>query len=281
MIRELIPQHATLVEGEGGLPKVVIRTEWSDAEIYLHGAHVTHFQKKGEIPLLFLSAFSSYVSGKPIRGGIPIVFPWFGPKEGFSAHGYARTTEWTLSEYALSSNGEVMMHFLLPSAEVLKAELIVRIGQKLSLEMIVTNHGANAATFENCLHTYFRIGAISAVSIQGLAGATYLDQITSETSTEGAEPITITGEVDRVYLNSTSTVQISDHQLGRTIRLTKSGSNSTVLWNPWIVKSQRMPDLGDTEYLQMLCVESGNLASNRITLAPGQQATLELEISSA
>jgi len=47
-----------LTAGEGGLPLMKIRTPWSMAEIYLHGGHVTHFQKNGEPPLLFMSAKS-------------------------------------------------------------------------------------------------------------------------------------------------------------------------------------------------------------------------------
>ena len=53
------------------------------------------------------------------------------------------------------------------------------------------------------------------------------------------------------------------------IRIAKSGSNSTVVWNPWIDKSIRMPDFGDEEYLQMVCVESGNVGTNKITLPAG------------
>jgi len=263
------------------MPKVVIKTEWSDAEIYLHGAHVTHFQKKGETPLLFLSELSEFENGKPIRGGIPIIFPWFGPREGFPAHGYARTKEWILGECALSPNGEVMVHFLLSSDDLLETELIVRVAQQLSLEMIVTNRGKKEATFENCLHTYFQIGAIDSISIQGLTGSSYLDKVTPGTFTEAAGSITIASEVDRVYLDTTATIEITDRKLGRSIRVAKSGSNSTVVWNPWITKAQRMPDFGDAEYLQMLCVESGNLASNKITLAPGAKSVMTVEISSA
>lgn len=281
MIQELIPHYAVMLEGQGGLPKVVIKTEWSDAEIYLHGAHVTHFQKKGETPLLFLSELSEFESSKPIRGGIPIIFPWFGPREGFPAHGYARTTDWKLKQSALSSTGEVMIHFLLPSEESLETELIVRVAQQLSLEMIVTNRGENEATFENCLHTYFQIGAIDSISIEGLTGSSYLDKVTPGTFTEAAGSVTIASEVDRVYLDTTATIEITDRKLGRTIRVAKSGSNSTVVWNPWIAKSQRMPDFGDAEYLQMLCVESGNLASNKITLAPGAKSVMTVEISNA
>jgi D-hexose-6-phosphate mutarotase len=51
-----IPGHLTLTAGAGSLPKILVESAFSRAEIYLHGAHVSHFQKHGEPPLLFMSA---------------------------------------------------------------------------------------------------------------------------------------------------------------------------------------------------------------------------------
>ncbi len=276
----LIPDHATLVEGNGGLPKIVIETEWSTAEIYLLGAHVTQFQIKGESPLLFLSELSDFELGKPIRGGIPIIFPWFGPREGSAAHGYARTSEWKLTASSLSAGGEVRLSFQLPPQDQLEAELTVCIGRTLTLEMGVTNNSPDVATFENCFHTYFQISAIDSISIHGLAETSFFDKISRGTFIESHESITIASEVDRVYLDTTATVEIHDHKQRRQIRIAKSGSKSTVVWNPWIAKSQAMADFGDAEYLQMLCVESGNVASNKITLAPGEKSRMKVEIAS-
>ena len=93
-----IAERVTLVKGGGDLPKISVKTDWSTAEIYLLGAHVTGFQKYGEPPLLFMSEASQFAVGKPIRGGVPIVFPWFGPREGRAPHGFARVTEWEWEE---------------------------------------------------------------------------------------------------------------------------------------------------------------------------------------
>jgi D-hexose-6-phosphate mutarotase len=76
-------------------------------------------------------------------------------------------------------------------------------------------------------------------------------------------------------------VEIIDPGLGRKIQVEKSGSKSTVLWNPWITKAQQMPDFGNDEYKQMVCVESGNVASNKVTLPPGRTASLKVVLSSA
>jgi glucose-6-phosphate 1-epimerase len=92
--------------------------------------------------------------------------------------------------------------------------------------------------------------------------------------------IRIAGEVDRTYQDSAATVEIRDPVLHRTLRVRKSGSKSTVVWNPWLAKSQRLPDFGDDEYLQMVCVESGNIAEHAITLTPGQRSSMIVEIDS-
>ncbi|MES2921156.1 MAG: D-hexose-6-phosphate mutarotase [Verrucomicrobiota bacterium] len=275
-----IPGVVTFASGNGGLSKVVIETPWSSAEIYLHGAHVTHFQKKGEAPLLFLSKASEFLSDKPIRGGVPVIFPWFGPREDLPAHGFARTVAWNLRETQLSENGVVRLLFALPPTEFFEVEYVVTVADTLTLELIVRNDSALDSVFETCLHTYFQISAIDAISITGLKNMAYLDKVKDVKALETAAAIQIDREVDRVYFNTTAAIEILDPGFKRTIRVEKSGSNSTVVWNPWIEKSQRMADFGDDEYLQMVCVESGNVAKNHITLPPGEIAVLKVVLSS-
>lgn len=275
-----IPGAAELVEGNGGLPKVVVETPWSSAEIYLHGAHVTHFQKKGEAPLLFLSAASEFTTGKPIRGGVPIIFPWFGPREGLPGHGFARTVQWEFATQTIHRDGSISLHFNLPTIEFYEVEYIVTVGENLTLELVVGNTGERNEVFETCLHTYFQIGAINTVSITGLSGCDYLDKVLQGDFKETGESIRISSEVDRVYTDTTATVEITDPTLGRKIRVAKSGSHSTVVWNPWIDKSKAMADFGDEEYLHMVCVESSNVGSNKITLPPGERSVMKVELSS-
>lgn len=274
-----IPGHLTLVAGNGDLPKAVVTTPWSQAEIYLHGAHVTHFQKTGEPPLLFMSAASQFSDGNPIRGGVPIIFPWFGPREGFPAHGYARTRAWELKETALLSNGAVTLRFELPGADGFEVAFLVTITDTLQMELVVTNTSTEVATFENCLHTYFHISDIAAISIVGLEGITYLDKVASTRENDPGQ-IQISSEVDRVYNDTAATVEIIDLGFKRSIRVEKSGSDSTVVWNPWIEKSKRMADFGDNEYPHMVCVESGNVGENTLSLAAGEKSVLWVQVSS-
>ncbi len=91
--------------------------------------------------------------------------------------------------------------------------------------------------------------------------------------------IAIAGEVDRIYQDSEDTVFVRDPALGRQIRVDKSGSRSTIVWNPWIEKSERLGDMGPDGYRQMVCIETANAGGDVVTLAPGQSHTLAARIS--
>jgi len=272
--------------GQGGLPLVRVETEGSTAEVYLHGAHVTHFQRHDEKPVLFLSREAVFAPGKAIRGGVPVILPWFGPREGKAMHGFARTHPWELHEVGLSGDDLARLRFRLPETPEaaewprIVAEFEVLVGYTLEMELKVTNIDATRELpLEACLHTYFAVSDIANADVAGLRGVKYLDALDGfRMKTEAEAAIKFTGEVDRVYVNSPETVEIVDHGWGRVIEVSKSDSLSTVVWNPWIEKSKRLSDYGDDEYLRMVCVESGNVKQNQTLLKPGQAATLGVAI---
>src|SRR3954454_21123345 len=107
MANEKIPESSkgggagrvVFIDGRGELPMLEVSTAWSTAEIYLHGAHVTHFKSIDQPPLLFLSQCSRFSENEPIRGGVPVIFPWFGPREGLPQHGFARSKNRELKEF--------------------------------------------------------------------------------------------------------------------------------------------------------------------------------------
>jgi D-hexose-6-phosphate mutarotase len=284
-----IPNHVSIIEGNGELPKVEISSEWASAEVYLHGAHVTDFQLHGQPPLLFMSQCSRFARGEPIRGGVPLILPWFGSREGEPAHGFARITNWELHESSALPEGGATLRFSLPETNsgamwpAFTANYVVTVTDRLTLELIVTNTSRDQQfAFENCLHSYFHVGDINQVSVAGLKGISYLDKVDGHAQkTETSDAIVVSSEVDRVYLDASGPMEIVDRLLGRKIRVEKSGSLSTVLWNPWIAKAARMPDFGDDEYRQMICVESGNVGRNQITLPPGRSSLLRVILSSS
>jgi len=283
-----LPGRITVLEGNGELPKLELTTDWSTAEIYLQGAHITDFQKRGEEPLLFTSRCSRFLAGQPIRGGVPVIFPWFGSREGEPAHGFARLAAWRLQEATAIPEGGVSLRFSLPEAPAratwpeFSANYIITVTDRLAIELIITNLSpGQPLIFENCLHTYFNVGDINATTIRGLQGVGYLDKTQQfAQKTEANEAIRITEETDRIYLNTTTAVEIVDEKLRRRIQVNKRGSASTVVWNPWSAKAQAMPDFCNEDYLTMVCVESGNVAENKLSLPPGRSAVLQVEYSS-
>jgi glucose-6-phosphate 1-epimerase len=279
-----------LTTGNGGLPLVKIRTPWSAAEIYLHGAHVTHFQKNGEPPLIFMSRKSHFKNGEPIRGGVPICFPWFGNRDSEPSHGFARIAEWQLIETSSAADGAVKLEFALPKISRrekwnnLRTEFFVTISDRLTMELVTANESCESTLeIENCLHTYFHVGDIGAVSIPGLEHSPFDDfAFGANGARKPAENslLKITKETNRVYFDSPHTVEIRDEKLKRIIRVEKQNSKSTVVWNPWT--TQKLPDDFDpAEHSQMVCVESGNVKQNKITLAPGKSSSLKVVLSSA
>ena len=284
-----IPGRLAIVAGNGGLSKIIVTTKVSTAGIYPHGAHVTHFQKNGEPPLIFMSRKSHFAPGTAIRGGVPICFPWFGNRGGEPSHGFARITEWQLVKTAAGTDGAVTLHFALPQLSGrdawnnLRAEFIVTVADTLTMELNVANESCDGTLeIENCLHTYFHIGDIAQVSISGLEPLPFYDFAFggkgAQTPAENSV-LRISRETNRVYPNHAGTVEIRDEKLQRAIRVEKSGSNSTVVWNPWT--TQKLPDDFDpAEHRQMVCVESGNVKQNKISLAPGKTTNLKVVLSS-
>ncbi len=284
-----IPGRVAIVNGRGGLPLIKIATPWSTAEIYLLGAHVAGFQKNGAPPLIFMSANSHFTPGKPIRGGVPICLPWFGPRAGEPAHGFARLTEWQLVKTAAAPDGAVTLTLALPPIpgrevwKTLHTEFAVTVAETLTMKLVSTNEaGGVPVKLENCLHTYFYVGDISAVTLTGLQGAPF-DDFARGTGggrkTGEAAPLRIPQETNRVYPDNTSPVEIRDEKLQRTIRVEKFNSQSTVVWNPWTTQKM-LEDWAPNEHLQMVCVECGNLKQNKLTLGPGKSAALKVVLSS-
>ncbi|HLY11383.1 MAG TPA: D-hexose-6-phosphate mutarotase [Planctomycetota bacterium] len=284
-----VPGVLRIDEGRGSLPKVTITSDLCSAELYFHGAHLTAFQPRGAKPVLFMSEESHFDPAKPIRGGIPVIFPWFGPRAGAPdspAHGFARIQSWELETCAVQADGCVRLVLGLQDDEATRRfwpdsfglRLTFTIGRSLGLELEV-RAGRGPIRIEEAFHTYFQVGDVRQVSVLGLENADYIDKVDSfRRKTQPAEAIRITGETDRVYLKTLSTCVIRDPVLERTITVEKEQSDNTVVWNPWVTKARAMPDFGDEEWPRMLCVETANVGDSAIRLEASQTHLLRTRI---
>jgi D-hexose-6-phosphate mutarotase len=280
--------------GSGGLERLVLEADHGVAHVYLHGAQVTHFQPRDARPVLFLSRESRFEAGAPgkaIRGGVPICFPWFGAKPddpAAPAHGFARLLAWQVTDLSRDDRGRARATLRLDASDYTRrffphdfaAVLSVTVDASLQLGLTVVNRGSVPMRIEEAFHTYLAVDDARRVSIRGLEGGAYIDK------TEGAArklgepaPIAITRETDRVYPGARGAVTIDDPVGSRRIVVDKSGSATTVVWNPWSAKAAAMTDFGDDEWTEMACVEAANTGEDAVTIAGGESHTMGLTIS--
>lgn len=271
--------------GDGGMPTAEIANEQATATIALQGAHLTRFVPRGAKPVAWLSPAAKFAPGKSVRGGVPVCWPWFGPHEThkeFPAHGFARMVPWEVVASQALSGDITRLRFRLLETETTRAQwphpsevyLNMNIGANLEMELVTRNTGSAAFTLGTALHTYFAVGDVRHVRVHGLDGLPYIDKVDAFKRKQQHGAVQIDGEVDRIYLDSSADCVIEDPDYRRRIRIRKSGSRSTVVWNPGKDKAEQMGDLGPDGYLHMLCVESANAADDVVQVAPGAEHRL-------
>jgi glucose-6-phosphate 1-epimerase len=271
-------------EGKGGLTFIELKTPLAAALFSTHGGHILEFTPAGEKPVLWMSDSSWYAPDKPLRGGIPVCWPWFGahPDASKPAHGFARIAQWELKSIDEAADGIVKVNFHLDETLVsggcgkpFQLDITYTVGKTLSIDLVTTNTGSEAFEIAAALHTYFSVGDIEKVTVSGMDGVTYDNRVVGkeENGLTQKGDITFGLEVDRVYYDS-SAVVINDPVLERRIRVSKANSRTTIVWNPWIDKSIKMPDFGNEDYHGMLCVEAANALSDKVTIPAGGSHTL-------
>lgn len=276
-----IPGTARIVEGNGGLAKVLISLDGVAGEMYLHGAHVTAWKPRDGEEVLFVSSQSHWQDGRAIRGGVPICFPWFGNRAEnpqAPAHGFVRTKAWQIESISRAGNAVTVSMFTESDESTRKwwpadFRLVHRatFGPELSLELVATNTGKTPLRLEEALHTYHHVGNIEQTRVGGLDTVHYLDKTDSNQDKVQQGEIAIVSETDRVYLNTAHPIELEDPVLRRRTRVTKENSRTTVVWNPGAEKAHFLSDFGDDEWRQMICIETSNVANFAVELAPGQQ----------
>jgi glucose-6-phosphate 1-epimerase len=284
---------AQIVAGKGGFPIVRITSPDAHAEVSLYGAQVLSWRPHGQEEVLFLSEKSHFESGKAIRGGIPVCFPWFRNRPRAKAddpispsHGFVRTREWRLDSLRADDDGSVALVCVTSSDDSTRSlwphdfliAYRIRIASTLRLEISVMNRGTSPLRFEEALHTYFRIGDIHQARVFGLDATTFLDNTAGNESRRQDGPLALARPTDNAYA-AERPAEILDPVLHRRLRTEKLHSSTTIVWNPWQQGAAALSDLGDDEWQQMLCVEAGNILSSAVSLAPGEEHTMRSTLS--
>jgi len=275
-----LPGALHFVNGSGDLPVAEIQTPLASARVALQGAHLLAWQPAGATPVIWLSQAAVFAPGEPVRGGVPVCWPWFGAREGLPAHGFVRTRLWQVRAASLDATGQVVLRLGLQDDADTRAlwdhafdlELLLTVGATLSMSLISQNTGDQPITLTDALHTYFCVADIHQTAVQGLDGCDYLDKVQNFAQSRQSGAVEFTGETDRIYVNTTADCVIQDRGQQRAIRVSKSGSSSSVVWNPW--RDKIFADMAAGAYQQMLCVETCNAGPDQVTLAPGQSHVL-------
>lgn len=271
--------HCTLSHHPAGQPLLTVDNGYAKAEISLFGAHVLSYQRHDEPASIWLSDKAVLDGSKPIRGGIPLCWPWFGPAparvgSGKPSHGFARTSLWTLD--GVSDHGDgTLVHLSLRDNEATRQlwphafelELDVLVGKELALVLTTRNTGKAPLVYSGALHTYLQISSPESVSVSGL-GEPYADKLTGQNGQQQG-PLTLNGPLDRVYWQPAAHVSIQDGE--RETWVVSGNHDSVVVWTPWIEGATAMADMSDDGYRTMLCVEAAIASEAGVTVAPDEE----------
>ena len=246
-------------------------------------AHITSWKTTHFSEVLYVSPLTKFPPEKAIRGGVPICWPNFAAAEGLPFHGFARMSQWELLE-DLNVGPLNIKTFELPLETIesgwgQKAKLSFTVSSSentLEMELITTNLEQGPISFTQALHTYFRVGNIHQVEIEGHDGNEYYDKVADKNKKQSGK-ITFAGETDRIYLTKDPSI-LRDYNLNRKIVVSKSGANSTVIWDPWERNAKSMNDMADDDYLNFCCIEAANTHLNPISLPPGESHSLVQKI---
>jgi glucose-6-phosphate 1-epimerase len=282
-------------EESDGLTQAVVTTPAASATVYLQGAHLTDWQPAGEQPVLFLSRKSAFQKGKAIRGGVPVIFPWFGDRhdgQAGPAHGFARTAEWEFAFAALAGEDLHLTFTLAPNETTrglgfdrFRVAFHLTIGRSLGMQLTVANDAEVPLVFEEALHTYYAVTDVRKTSLGGLRDTAFLDKRdpdaegNAKRKTQAEEPLVLTQPTDRVYVDSASACVIEDAGGGRRITVAKANSQTTIVWNPWEELTAKLADMEPEGWQGMVCVETANAGRNAITLAPGGVHTMRATVT--
>lgn len=276
--------------------KVVLTSNTSpntNVTILKYGATIISW-KISNIEQLWLSDGAKLDGSKPVRGGIPLVFPVFGKSNinGFQnlpQHGFARNSTWEFLgqttenpptvQFALSpeqANKEIYSNWDNGDNDFTLFLTITLNDDNLKTNIEIQNNDSKSWKFNWLFHTYLKINEIEDTLINNLPGETCYDQLIKETYKEKSPAIDFNHELDRIYKNVSTDKIIQVIELGKVIHNVKRiNLPDLVVWNPWIEKSNGMSDFQPKSgFHKMVCIEPGHV-HDFVELKPNQSWSAE------
>lgn len=258
----------------GGHAIVVIRTEFCAAEIALQGAQILSWKPAGHEDLLWCAPLPAAQTGKAIRGGIPVCWPWFGPHATDPAlpqHGLVRTVDWRLIATERVAD-DVRVDFE-TSHQDARLRMAITVGARLRVALTTQNSGAVPLPISEALHTYFHVGDVGCASVHGLDGCSYRDNTDGGREKVWHRALTLHQETIALFDVAPDVAEIEDPVLARRIRIAREGGRSTVAWHPG-ANVLALKDVVPRSATHFICVESGNIGASTVVIAPGAEHRL-------
>ncbi|MFO7807858.1 D-hexose-6-phosphate mutarotase [Guyparkeria sp.] len=250
------------------------------------GATVIGYTPEGGEEMIWVSDTARFDGSRPVRGGIPVCWPWFGahPSEPEQkAHGFARHRPWEIESVAVE--GDITRAILRLQADEATTRiwphdfvlrLAVTLDVTLRLDLMAENRSNETWRLSEALHSYFRVQDARDILVDGLDGLKYWDKQQGGIRGTQTSPLRVRPPIDRVYFDHMGEAVINDTR--RRIHIDKAGSQTTVVWNPGPDGARGIDDIPDDAWTDMLCVETANAIDNRYRLAPGERHTLSATI---
>ncbi|XP_022669466.1 putative glucose-6-phosphate 1-epimerase [Varroa jacobsoni] len=241
------------------------------ATIHLFGATIISW-KTGAVKAehIYLSKTAIFDNKKAIRGGVPFVFPNFGPWSLGPHHGFARISMWSLQRrepskavFKLTETQTSLDMWPFKFEVFYTVELATG---ALHMRVDVCNTDDKIWDFTLLLHTHLKVEDIAKTKIRGLDKVSYIDKLKRGSNATQVGDVIITEAIDRIYRN-TADVEVSDGST--TILVEKNGLPDTVVWNPWVKGCASISDLDNDAWQKMVCVEAGKV-TERVILQPGE-----------
>jgi glucose-6-phosphate 1-epimerase len=274
-----LPDSIRLSESSPSYPIFEIDHPTCSARVALHGAQVISWRPADEDEVLYLSPDAVFEEGKAIRGGLPICWPWFNAhptNPEMPSHGIARIRFWNFISASESDEGVTLQFEIVDG--IWSAVVTFKIGEALEVILETRNPNEIPIVVSGALHPYFAVSDIEQVRVVNLDGADYLDTVGTPTQRKQKGALNFSGELDSIY-DSSSNVLLVDDLSGRTLLIEKTGSPSTVVWNPWIEKSAALKDLPNDGYQKFCCIEAAIANDKAVIVMPGSIYVLSIRIS--
>ena len=263
-----------------GIDTIEITHPRCKAIVSLYAGHVLSWQPTSEREVFWLSEATKYAQGSAIRGGIPLCWPWFGPKAGEVNHGFTRTSIWQLDSVSSNDNGVSLI--LTFSGESLaktwpyrfKLTQTLFFGDVFKQTLKIDNLGEQAFEHSGALHSYFHVSQPEQACVPNLTNIPYYDKLTD--SEKCTRLIDCRGPKDRVY-KSNEALALLDYGFNRKLVISTTGSQDWVLWNPGQEVASSMSDIHPRGEQHFVCLEAG--FTKPLTLAAGQSYEVSQEIA--